>query len=123
MQDEYLNNLNADALEVACIVAMDRPEKELTVFGSYCKEKDLLGKGLEILAKTIEKKFRFKEMKLLQKTGESQAKTSSSFVVFDQRQPQDIKRLQNKLNIITNAGISEDGIYGPKTSAAILRKR
>lgn len=119
MQDEYLNNLNADALEVACIVAMDRPDKELTAFGNYCKDEKLLSKGVDILAKTIEKKFRFKELKLLQKT-EGKVLNSDSFIPFDKRNPRDVKQMQRRINIHTSAGIAEDGIFGLETMSAVM---
>lgn len=112
MQDEYLNNLNADALQVACIMALDKPEAELTELGKYCNKNDLLTRGVDILEKAAEKKFELRKIQLV-----SSARTT----YFDVNNPRDVVQLQKRLNTLIKANLAEDGVFGTNTSVAIRR--
>lgn len=122
MQGEYLHNLNADALQVACIMALDKPNNEqLTALGKYCVEKDLLNKGVEILRDIANKRFKLREIKLLQQAEPSAQTNSRSITYFDKNNSRDVMKLQKRLNALIKPSIAEDGIFGTNTSVAIRR--
>ncbi len=116
MQREYLNNINGDALEVACIVALDKPPgTQLTSFAEICKKGEFFAKGINILENIIQEKFALKKMELAPIVKALNSKGAVS------RRRQDVLMLQFVLNKVDNAGIAQDGIYGKETTDAVRR--
>jgi len=119
MQQEYLENINTDAMDVACVVAMDRKAGSLNELGTYCKEEQILKESLAL-------KKRVLELILNMKMKEHHPGASASVDVKSAVQPARLSRetvmwIQTSLNKIESAGLEVNGIMGAETESAIKK--
>lgn len=119
MQKDYLNNVNADASDVACAVAMDRQEADLTALGNYCKDNHVLTTSAETKKYVIQRMFDLQEKKLDMESGAKRVAGASSPTPPRKLSVETVKWIRTSLNKVANIELTVDGIMGPDTEKAI----
>ncbi len=121
MQEAYLENINADATDVACVVALDRKATDLTALGEYCWDHNVLSESFKAKADTLKRLFDLKEKELSLRAGarrlsDSSVKTATTSKALS---TETIEWVQTALNKIEAAGLQVTGVIGDETEKAI----
>ena len=121
MQEAYLENINADATDVACVVALDRKAADLTALGEYCRDHNVLSESFKAKADTLKRLFDLKEKELSLRAGarrlsDSSVKTATTSKALS---TETIEWVQTALNKIEAAGLQVTGVIGDETEKAI----
>jgi murein L,D-transpeptidase YcbB/YkuD len=109
IQKNYVENINSDAVDVACLVALDRKDADLTKLSEVCIDKNLFEKS------GILKKHIFST--LMEYRALKYGVSLSAGRAYDKN---NIWKVQNALNALNNAKLKVDGKYGKDTKKAVM---
>jgi murein L,D-transpeptidase YcbB/YkuD len=128
IQQNYVENINTDAWDVACISALDNEESQLTALGRYCRDNKFHRSSAALKQFVFDTlmEYRVKTNSGLLEAKVELAKAGRSAAVGPRADlapggSPEIASIQRALNRLNHEGLVVDGLLGIETRAALRR--